>query len=110
MTGEGFRDLALAMQGAIERAHMGHPDFRANGRIFVTLTADEARAGLKLTPAEQRVLMKSHPGAFEPASGAWGRSGWTMARLAAVDEATMRGVVLLAWQNVMAKPRGRPRR
>ena len=37
MTGDAFRDLALALDGAIEASHMGHPDFRANGRIFATL-------------------------------------------------------------------------
>ena len=36
MTADDFRDIALGMQGAIERAHMNHPDFRANGRIFAS--------------------------------------------------------------------------
>jgi hypothetical protein len=37
MTPEEFRRIALKMEGSIEGAHMGHPDFRANGRIFATV-------------------------------------------------------------------------
>jgi hypothetical protein len=37
MTADDFRDIALSMNGATEGSHMGHPDFRANGRIFATL-------------------------------------------------------------------------
>ena len=37
LTADQFRDLALQMEGAVEGAHMAHPDFRANGRIFATL-------------------------------------------------------------------------
>ena len=71
-TADDFRRLALAMQGAVESAHMGHPDFRANGRIFATLQADEQRGMVKLTPEEQREFMRAHPRMFVPASGAWG--------------------------------------
>jgi len=75
MTGDDFRELALGLEGAVERSHVGHPDFRANGRIFASLLKDERQAGLNLTPAEQRALMRAHPLVFTPASGAWGRQG-----------------------------------
>jgi hypothetical protein len=103
MTHDDFRDIALGMQGAIERAHMGHPDFRANGRIFATLHADDQWGTLKLTPDEQREFMRIHPDVFVPASGAWGRQGWTNVRLDGADEATVRGAMIMAWENVAAK-------
>lgn len=75
LTPDQFRCLALAMDGAIESAHMGHPDFRANGRIFATLhPANESRM-IKLTPEQQQELLQEGPGAFVPASGAWGTPG-----------------------------------
>ncbi len=37
---EEFRRIALGMENAIEGAHMAHPDFRVNGRIFATLYPD----------------------------------------------------------------------
>src|SRR4051794_12167153 len=98
MTADDFRRLVLAMQGAVESAHMDHPDFRANGRIFATLQADEQRGMVKLTPDEQHEFMRAHPPMFVPASGAWGRQGCTMVQLDAADDATVArgGVARLA--------------
>jgi len=107
MTADDFRQIALSMHGAMEGAHMKHPDFRANGRIFATLDAEDKTGGLKLSPEEQRELMRSSPGTFVPAAGAWGRQGWTKVQLAAADEGTVRGALTLAWQNVTAQPRPR---
>jgi hypothetical protein len=103
MTADDFRHLALSMHGAIERAHMGHPDFRANGRIFATLHSDDRFGMVKLTPEEQREFMRTSPATFEPSSGAWGRQGCTNVRLASADEATVRGAMILAWQNTASK-------
>ncbi len=107
MTADDFRQIALGMQGAIERAHMRHPDFRANGRIFASLHANDASGTVKLSPEEQGEFMRLYPKVFAAASGAWGRQGWTTVRLAAADEAAVRGAVTLAWQGVAEKPRKR---
>jgi hypothetical protein len=110
MTADDFRSLALSMQGAIERAHMGHPDFRANGRIFATLHADDRTGMVKLAPEEQREFMRTNPKMFEPSSGAWGRQGCTSVHLKAADASTLRAAMTLAWQNAMAKPPAKARR
>ena len=68
-----FRRIALGMEGAVEGAHMGHPDFRVNNRIFATLHHNRAFGGLALTPSQQERVLREHPDAFEPASGAWAR-------------------------------------
>jgi hypothetical protein len=108
MTPDDFRDIALGMRGAIEGAHMGHPDFRANGRIFATLHGDDEWGMVKLTPEEQREFMRMAPKTFVPSAGAWGRQGCTNVRLDAADESTVRAAMMLAWQDVVEKPR-RPR-
>jgi hypothetical protein len=110
MTAEDFREIALSMQDAIEASHMGHPDFRANGRIFATLHHDDEWGTVMIAPDEQAELMKTHPKMFEPASGAWGRQGSTNVRLSAANAATVRGAIVLAWQRVMARPPARPRK
>ena len=107
MTADDFREIVLEMEGAVEKAHMGHPDFRAGGRIFASLQADERTAMVKLTPEEQQEFMATAPAVFVPASGAWGRQGCTMVSLAAADRRTVRGAVQLAWEHVMEKPRKR---
>jgi len=98
-----FRRIALRMEGAIERAHMGHPDFRANGRIFATIYPDGRSGMVKLTPEQQTIYMREHPDTFEPASGAWGRQGCTSVRLKSADEATVREAMRCAWQNTVKK-------
>ena len=99
MSTDEFRRLALAMAGAIEGAHMGHPDFRANGKIFATLYPDGQSGMVKLTPDQQAEFMRAD--AFAPASGAWGRQGCTTVRLAAVEEDKLGEAMTLAWQNTL---------
>jgi hypothetical protein len=109
VTADDFRTIALSLDGVVEQSHMNHPDFRANGRIFATLRADDTLAMVKLTPAEQRELLRKHPKAFEPSPGAWGRQGCTDVRLSAADRATVRAAIVLAWEGAVARPRAKPK-
>ena len=102
-----FRKMALAMTGAIERSHMNHPDFRANGRIFATLTADGKTGMVALTAAQQEVFMQRAGDVFRPAAGAWGRQGATLVALADADEETLGEAMTLAWQNTHKPSRKR---
>jgi hypothetical protein len=110
MTGDDFRALALAHQGATEGAHMGHPDFRANGRIFATLKAHEQTGMVAVSPEEQHELIDAHPVVFSPAAGAWGRQGCTMVHLSEASARVVTPALLLAWQRVMARPAPRARK
>lgn len=101
MSPDEFRRIAISMDGAIEGAHMGHPDFRANGRIFATLYPDGESGMVKLTPDQQQEFMRADSAAFVPASGAWGRQGCTTVRLDSVDEDTLGQAMTLAWQNTV---------
>ena len=90
MTSDEFRTLALGLPGASEDSHMGHPDFRVNGKIFATLHYPDEQWGMvKLTPEQQNNFVQAHPRAFAPVKGGWGRRGCTSVRLAAVDKATL---------------------
>jgi len=109
MTPDQFRAIALGMQGAIEGEHMRHPDFRANGRIFASLHADDLWGTVMLAPEEQREFLELKPAMFKPSSGAWGRQGCTDVRLSAADARTLTQAMTLAWERVMAKPPARPR-
>ena len=106
MKAKDFRRIALGLDGAVEKAHMGHPDFRANGRIFATLHADMKFGMVKLTPAEQGEFMRAHPGVFAPEAGAWGQAGCTRVTLEAVDEETLGEVMTLAWKHAGVKKTG----
>ena len=108
MTPDEFRELVLTMEGAVEGAHMGHPDFRAaNGRIFASLHTGDRFGMVVLTPEEQQAVMGASPKMFEPSSGAWGRAGCTNVVLEVAAKAPVRGAILLAWQTIAAKPPAR---
>ena len=100
MTANDFRELALSFAGATEGAHMRHPDFRAHGRIFATLTYPDTAWGMvKLTLDDQKHFIQLHGQAFSPAKGAWGLQGSTMVRLEAVKRDVLAQALDLAWQN-----------
>lgn len=109
MTTDVFRAIALGMDGAIEGAHMDHPDFRAHGKIFATLYPDGKSGMVKLTPEQQRDFVKFDSAAFTPASGAWGRQGCTTVLLDAAEEDILGEAMTLAWQNTVktAKPKAK---
>lgn len=105
VTADRFRRIALALEGAIEGAHMGHPDFRIDKRIFASLHSGDRFGMVKLTPDQQALFMTQHPQAFTPEAGAWGRSGCTRVTLTDVDEDALGEALTLAWRNARTAPR-----
>jgi hypothetical protein len=94
-----FRRIALALNGVIEAEHMGHPDFRTNGKIFATIHAGSKSGMVKLTPEQQQVFLAEHPEAFEPENGAWGRAGCTRVQFDKVTADILGNAMTAAWQN-----------
>jgi hypothetical protein len=104
MTPNEFRELALSFPEAIESEHMHHPDFRVGGRIFATLGyPDEDSAMVKLSPDEQKELVRTGPGVFKPVKGAWGRQGATTINLPAATIDIAREALTAAWRNTAPK-------
>src|SRR5215475_4723759 len=102
MTAEKFRSLALSIPGASESAHMGHPDFRLEGRVFATLGYPDERYGMvKLALQQQEKFMKMAPEVFHPCAGAWGRRGATAVRLAPARVGLIRAALKEARRNVI---------
>lgn len=99
MTYDDFRALALALPGAEEGEHGGHPDFRLNGRIFATLGyPDEKHGMVQLDPTDQALLVRDHPRAFVPATGAWGARGSTMVVLRLAPKRVVAVALEAAWE------------
>jgi hypothetical protein len=109
MTETQYRRMALALEGAIESAHMGHPDFRAHGRVFATLLNDRQRGALMLTPEQQRRFITASL-AFTPAAGAGGAGGSTIVTIADVDQELLGEALTLAFQNAAARKAGSGKR
>lgn len=103
MTPAMFRREALALPGAVEGQHHGHPDFRAHGRVFASLHPNGEQGCLIVPVPVQQRLLAAEPGACTPAAGAWGRAGGTMVRLADAPIALVRDGLAEAWQFAAAK-------
>ena len=104
MTPNEFRELALSFPEAIESAHMHHPDFRADGKIFATLGyPNENSAMVKLSPDQQKEFVRSSPGVFTPVKGALGRQGATNINLPAATIKIVREALTAAWRNTAPK-------
>ena len=98
-TPDDFRRLALALEGAEDRSHINHPDFRVGGKIFATLGSPNADHGMvALLPEQQDLAVAAEPEAFKLASGAWGRGGSTLVVRERVSEEWLERTVRWAWE------------
>ena len=101
MTTAEFRAAALNVPDAIESAHMNHPDFRVNGKIFASLGyPDDGWGMVKLTPTQQRAFMNEAPEMFAPCAGAWGKAGATNVHLASARKRILNKALRAASQNL----------
>jgi hypothetical protein len=98
MTSADFRRIALSLPEASGSAHMGHPDFRVAGKIFATLGYPDERCGVVMLPLEEQArFVRTHPLAFAPVKGAWGRRGNTQIVLEAIDSSTLHAAIAAAY-------------
>jgi len=111
MTTDRFRKMALALPEVVEQAHMGHPDFRVQGRIFATLGYPrDGYATVMLTPYDQDAFVTSHPEAFIPVKGKWGEQGATSVVLGQATAAAVSSALEAAYERRVAQPSKRRKR
>ena len=95
-TGAGLRKIALSLEGTKEAPHFDRAAFKV-ARIYVTLASDGRTANFKFTPDEQELKCLVAPEAFEPVPNAWGKQGWTSAKLEALSSADLGAALKAAW-------------
>jgi len=101
-TAADFRRLALALPGTVEAPHFDRAAFKV-ARIYATLAADGLSANLKFTPDEQEFKCMLAPEAFAPIPNAWGRHGWTTAKLSELSPADLQNALETAWAHAVPK-------
>lgn len=100
--GADLRCMALALPGTTEAPHFDRSAFKVD-RIFVTLDAAGQTANFKFTPDEQEFKCQLAPDVFSPVDNAWGRQGWTTARLAVASENDLRAALEMAHSHAVGK-------
>jgi hypothetical protein len=104
MTAADFRKLALSLPDTVESSHMGHPDFRAGGKIFATFPKPDEKIGMvKLTPEQQAMFVTDEPAMFQPVPGGWGKGGATQVLLTAATKTVVKKAMEAALHNAAAK-------
>ena len=103
-TAMDLRRLALALEGTSEAPHFDRAAFKVK-RNYVTLAADGLTANFKFTPDEQEFKCMMAPEAFAPVPNAWGRQGWTTARLSKLSLPELKNALETAWLHALPKKR-----
>jgi hypothetical protein len=96
-----FRKIALSFPAAKEQDFRGRPSFRVGGKMFATLHAEEGRAVVKLSLADQSALVKSDPRKYSLMPFSY--MGFTNVQLRHVSAGEVRELVDRAWRAVAAK-------
>ena len=107
-TADDLRRVALALDGTVEAPHFERAAFKV-ARIFATVPSDGLTANFRFTPDEQAFKCMLAPDAFSPIDNAWGRQGWTTARLAELSEADLADALAAAWRHALPKTGRAPR-
>ena len=106
-TGKDLRRIALTLEGTTEAPHFDRTAFKV-ARIYATLPADGRTANFKFTPDEQDFKCMLAPEAFAPVPNAWGKQGWTTAKLAALSAADLKSALEMAWRHAVPKKKVSP--
>lgn len=104
MTPAQFKKLALAIDGAEEHSHQGHPDFRlpGKGRIFASVQPEKGLAMVVISREQQQELVEHDPETFI-LFGGWSKNGSTGIRLAKAKPALVKALLHEAYRGVAAK-------
>ncbi|SER16746.1 MmcQ/YjbR family DNA-binding protein [Pedobacter rhizosphaerae] len=103
MTASTFKNLALAFEEVTEQPHFEKTSFRVKKKIIATLDEKTLKASFKLTEIDQSVFCTFKPKQIYPATGAWGRQGWTIFELADLPTEIIQDALTLSYRNVAPK-------
>ena len=103
VTAEDVRRLAGSLPRSEERLVRDHVKFRVGRLVFISISPDETSMGFAFPKEERAALVASEPDKFHMPSRSDERYNWVQVRLAAIDEAEMRELVVDAWRMVVPK-------
>ncbi len=102
-TVDAVREYALTLPRSYEALVRGHVKFRVGRIVFLAFSRDQTLMGFGFPKDYREALVASEPDKFLMPSKSDMRYNWAVVRLAAIDDAEMRDLVLDAW--AMCVPR-----
>jgi hypothetical protein len=103
VTAEDVRRFAGSLPRSEEHLIRDHVRFKVGRIVFVSISPDESVMGFGFPKEERAALVASEPEKFQMPSRSDERYHWVHVRLAAIDEAEMRELVVEAWRMVVPK-------
>jgi hypothetical protein len=101
VTLDDVRAFALGLPRTTEALVRGRVKFRIGRIVYLAFSRDETQMGFAFPKDWREALIQSDPDKFPRPAESDLRYNWAEVRLAAIDEAEMRDLVLEAWQLVV---------
>ena len=103
VTIDDVRELALSLPRSYEALVRDRVKFRVGRIVYLAFSRDETQMGFAFPKDERAALVESEPDKFLMPRQSDMRYHWVEVRLAALDHAEMRELVLDAWRMVVPK-------
>jgi hypothetical protein len=103
ITVDEVRRLALSLPRTEEKLVRDRTTFRVGRIVYASISPDETLMGFAFPKEERAALVAAEPEKFVMPIPSDERYNWVRLRLAAIDEAEMRELVLEAWRMVVPK-------
>jgi hypothetical protein len=103
VTIEDVRALASELPRSYEALVRDRVKFRVGRIVYLAFSHDDTEMGFAFPREEREMLVASEPEKFHMPGKADLRYNWVVVRLAAIEEAEMRELVLDAWSMVVPK-------
>ncbi|WP_187280682.1 MmcQ/YjbR family DNA-binding protein [Microbispora sp. CSR-4] len=103
VTADDVRRVALTLPRTEEALVRDYVKFRVRGIVYASISPDETLMGFGFPKEERAALVASEPEKFLMPVPSDERYNWVRVRMAAIDEAEMRELVVDAWRMVVPK-------
>lgn len=103
VTVEDVRSVALSLPRAYEAFVRGRVKFRVGRIVFLALSRDQTELGFGFPKEWREALVESEPDKFRMPEQSDLRYNWAVVRMAAIDVAEMRELVIDAWAMCVPK-------
>jgi hypothetical protein len=97
------RRFAMTLPRTTEALVHGRVKFRVGQIVYISFSRDESVMGFGFPKEERDWLVGGSPAKFMLPEGSDLRYHWVLVRMAAIDEAEMKELVLDAWRMVVPK-------